>query len=407
MPLFGKTEQDLYSQILIDIVDNTNLTRASPGSKVRAISSALSRQLGDAYKKFDANVAQAFVDGAVGKYLEFIGELVNVPKLGAQTSNASFADKSLRFYVDTGTFGTINGGSSITITSGTKISTGPDGTGIIYTIPYNQILSSSDSETFVTAQASSSGSINNVGKKQLNYHDFTNYTDSTNNTLKVTNEAEIVKGQDIEPEANYRYRIVNKVLTGEAANLTAVRIAALQVPGVADLLPLQYYRGIGSFELLIKGTTPTISSGLISAVQETVDSVKGYGIKANVRGPQEIGLSLTGTLILRKKLTVSEQNTLIRAVTENLTNYINSLDIGEDFIQNEAIERVMATSADIKNIGIANAPFDSKFIYKPSKLSDNKVRNTLIGDYTPPVDGRVIVELSYAGDKPILITIKS
>ena len=404
--LFGKTESELYAEMLIDIVDNTNLTRASPGSKVRALSSSIAKQLGNAYKRFDANVAQAFVDGATGKYLEFIGELLNVSKLGAQTANASFADKSVKFYVESGTFGAINGGNSITITTGTKISTGEGSTGIVYVVPYNQILSASDSETFITVQAISSGSFSNVGKNQLVYHDFASYTDIVNNSLKVINEAEIVKGQDTEPEANYRFRIVNKILSSEAGNLTAIRLAALQVPGVADLLFLPFYRGIGSYELLIKATTPTVSSGLIATVQEVVDQVQSAGIRSNVRGPQEIGLSLTGTITTRRKLSASEQATLIKGVTDNLIGYINGLDIGESFIQNEAIERVMATSSDIKNIGEANKPFDSKFIYKPSKLSDNKVRQTLIGDYEPPTDGRIIVELSYAGDTPILITIK-
>jgi uncharacterized phage protein gp47/JayE len=405
MSLFALSESNLFSEILTDIVDNTNLTRASPGSKTRAISKTLSTQLGNAYKKFDVNIAQAFVDGATGKYLEFIGELLNVSRLGAQTAQVGVVDKTVRFYVDTGTFGNINGGNSILLTTGTKITTGSDNSGIVYTIPYNVVLSASASEAFVPAQANSSGSFNNVGKKQLIFHDFINYTDNTNDTLKVTNDAEVVSGQDVEPEANYRYRIVNKILSSEAANQTSIRLAALSVPGVADVVILPYHKGVGSFELLIKSTTPSVSSGLIAAVQEIVDNTKSLGILANVRGPKETGISLTVTLTLHKRLNNAEKSNLIQSVTNNLIDYINSLDIGESFIQNEAIERVMSTSAEIKNMGTATNPFDSKYIYRSSRLSDNKVRNTLIGDFDPAIDERLTVELSYAGDQPILVRI--
>jgi len=97
-----------------------------------------------------------------------------------------------------------------------------------------------------------------------------------------------------------------------------------------------------------------------------------------------------------------EETNIINTVTNNVTDYINSLDIGEDFIISETVERVMATSDQIKNIGVANQPFDSVYIYRPSKLEDNKVRSILLGDYDPEDDERVIVETEYAGNIPIL-----
>jgi uncharacterized phage protein gp47/JayE len=400
--LFALSENQIYSGILNDLVDNTNLTRASPGSKTRAIAFALSKQMGKAYQKFDINIAQSFVDGASGKYLEFIGELLNVSRIGNQTASASVADKVIKFYVDAGTFGSINSGNAISLPANTLVSTGSAGGGIAYKLPYSVILSADDSTAYVTAQSVASGSGSNVGRNQLIYHDFIDYTDVANDSLKVINESEIIKGQDIEPEANYRYRIVNKVLSSEAANLTAIRLAVLQVSGVSDAVILPYYRGIGSFEVLIKATTPSVPAGLIAAVQEAVEAIKAYGNLANVRGPQETGVSLTGTLTAKRRLSASDQNTIIQSVTNNVIDYINNLDIGEDFIQNEVIERVMATSAEIKNLGTANNPFDNKFIYKSSRLNDNKVRSTLIGDYTPVADEKLLVELSYAGSSPIL-----
>ena len=405
MVLFAKSEENIFGELLYDTVNNTNLRRVSPGSKLRTLSAALSKQLGKAYKKFDVNIAQSFLDGAQGKYLEYIGDVLGVAKLGATQTALASADRNVKFYVDSGTFGDINSSNSILITSGTIISTGDNNTGIQYFVPYNVILSASLSETYVAVQAMQAGSVANVGSNQLIYHNFSDYADVLNDTLKVTNEAEILKGQDVEPEENYRYRIANQTLAAEAGNETAIRLAALNVPGVADVIPIPYFKGIGTGELLIKSVTPSISSGLIAAVQETVDSIKSYGDFINVRGPIETGFSSVATLTLKKKLSLSEQTKIINTVTTNMIDYIDNLDIGEDFIVNEAVERVMSSSAEIKNIGSANKPFDNLYIYKETKLQDNKMRNTLLGDYSPQIDERLIVETRYAGNTPILFRI--
>ena len=154
---------------------------------------------------------------------------------------------------------------------------------------------------------------------------------------------------------------------------------------------------------MIKSTTPTASDGLIAAVQESVDRVTAQGIVVAVRKPRETGLSITASITFRKTLPLAEQQNIFTSVTNNLTDYINNLDIGEEFIVNEALERAMASSADIKNVGIATKPFDSIFSYKETKLEDNKIRSIVLGDLTPKADERIIVENRFAGITPILV----
>ncbi len=403
MALFAETEEKIFGDVMLDIVNNTVLRRASPGSKTRAVAQGLSRKMGQMYRKFDLNIALPFLDGAEGKYLDFLGDMMGVARLGEQAAKVSLAERNIKFYVETGTFGTINGGEPILITAGTTVSTNPSGSGIAYTVPYNVILSPGDSSGYVAGQSIRAGSTQNVGAKQLVYHTFSNYSDAINNTLKVTNDAEILTGQSIESDTNYKFRISNKVVTAEQANLTAIRIAALEIPGVADIVLLPFHRGIGTLDMLIKATTPTASDGLIAAVQENIDRVTAQGIVLNVRKPRETGMSLTATLTFRRVLPGSEQQTIFTSVTNNLTDYINNLDIGEEFIVNEALERAMATSTEIKNVGSAGKPFDSIYIYKQTKLEDNKIRSTVLGDVTPKTDERLIVEDQFAGTTPILV----
>jgi len=51
---------------------------------------------------------------------------------------------------------------------------------------------------------------------------------------------------------------------------------------------LPYFRGIGTYDLLIKATTATISDGLIAAVQELIEKTTAEGIVATARGPQKL-----------------------------------------------------------------------------------------------------------------------
>ncbi len=401
MALFAETEEKIFGEILFDVVNNTNITRSSPGSKTRALAQATSKKMGQMYRKFDVNIVQAFLDGATGKFLDFIGDMMGLERLGAESSKVSSSQKNIKFFVEVGNFGDINSGDPINLPSNTIISTSPGGQGIAYKVPFSTILSPTLTEVFLPAESIRPGSSENVGPRQLINHNFTDYSDVLNDSLKVTNEAEVSNGQDVETDTNYRFRIANQVVASEKANITAVRIAALSVPGVADIVVIPFFRGIGTIDLLIKAVTPSVSVGLLAAVEEAVLNVTSQGIVLNVRGPQETGLSLTGTLTFRRQLPTSEQTSIIQAATDNIIEYTNSLDIGEDWIENEAIERTLATSEEIKNVGIAGKPFDFKFIFKSSKLEDNKIRSNLIGDYIPEEDERVIVENQFAGSTPI------
>ncbi len=405
-PLFTESKDKIFGDLLIEVINNTSITKTSVGSKTRAIVTALSGKLGQMGQKFDINVAQAFLAGAEGKYLEFIGDMMGVEKLGQETASVSSSERVIRFYVDSGTFGDINNGNSILLSSGTSVGTAIAGTGVTYRIPYNIILSSSLSEVYVAAQAVQPGTRSNLGARQLRFHNFTNYTGSADDSLKVVNDAEVIKGQDGEIDTNYRFRISKQVTGAEKANLTSIRLAILNVPGVADLVVLPYFRGIGTFDVLIKAVTPTVPAGLLSAANEAVLKVVAHGIVPSVRAPVEVGVSLTGKLTFKKRMTASEETNILNAVTSNTTDYINSLDIDEDMVVNELVERVMATSSEIKNVGKATKPFESIYTYKPTKLEDNKIRGLLLEDYSTEEDERVIVENQYAGTVPILFLVK-
>lgn len=402
IPLFAESKERIYGEIINELVNSTVITRSSPGSKMRALAEATSKKMGRMYSTFDLNFAQAFLGGAEGQWLNFFGDMMGVARLGEQAATVTANDRNVKFTVDIGNFGDINSGSSITITSGTIVSTETAGNGIRYRVIVNTVLPSGDDKAYVSVQAVRTGSRENIGRNQFRFHNFTGYTDVANNTLKVSNDADIITGGDLETDTNYRFRIANQVLSAEQANATAVRLAALVIPGVADIVVLPFHRGIGTYDVMVQSVTPTASVDLISAVQTAVSSVTANGIVTKVRSPTELGLSVIGTLIYRRLLSPEEEVSILQSAVTNVTDYVNNLNIGEEFVVQETLERVLTTSELIKKVGTTVKPFDNLYLYRPSRLEDNKVRSTLIDDFDSEADERLIVENRYAGATPIL-----
>ena len=401
MPVFAEKEEKIFGDILYDLINDTALTRSSPGSKTRALAQAVSKKLGRMWSQFDVNMVQSYLSGAEGRYLDFLGSMMGVARLGELPASVARADKIVKFYTDLGTFGAINSGLSITIPAGTLLSTGPDQTGTLYKVPFTTILPSDVSEYYIAVESLATGDAANIGTDTLTYHLFNSYANYTDETLKVTNVAEIFMSRPTESDTNYRYRISNQVVAAEQANTAAIRLEALIVPGVADIILLPFNRGIGTYDLLVKATTPKVGDGLIASVNSAVNKVTAQGIVPFVRGPKETGMSMLGLLTTRRTLTAEEETNIIQAATSNVTNYINNLDIGEEFILEEIIEQVLSVSPLIKNLGSISKPLEELYIYKQSKLQDNKVRETLISDYSPLNDEKLFVEDSIPGLTPI------
>lgn len=402
MPLFERSFSDLVGDMVLDLTSDTRITRVSPGSKARAILEIVSRNLNQAYKIFDLNFARAFLSGASGKYLDLLGEILGVPRLGTQLAQASATSAIQKFFVQSGTFGDINNGTSIAIPAGTIVSSQSDANGITYKLTTGIILSSAASEQFVDVQAISPGEASNVGSEILQFHNFTNYTDIANDTLKCINIAGIFNGADIEIDPNYRFRISRSALASEAANQTSILLAALSVPGVANVLMQNRATGIGTFKVLIKSVTPSVQQNLIDQVQANIDQVTAEGIRGIADKPNETGMSFNISLSYRNGIGDDEKLSIDQQVEQAITDYVNNLDIGEEFIVNELVQRVLTVSPNIKDMGQPNKPVDQLFLYKETKLRDNKIRQQLFDNYTPTLVERIIIEPTVPN--PIVIT---
>jgi hypothetical protein len=394
MALFARDYNDILGQAILDLTNNSIINRISPGSKARAILEVFSRNVGQAYQTFDTNLTRAFLSGATGTYIDLIGELVATPRLGSTAAQASASSQTVKFYVSSGTFGDINGSSSITIPAGTLISTAPNASDVVYKMTTGVTLNSASTEQFITVEALTPGQNSNVGTNSLVYHNFTNYTDSSNNTLKVINLSGIFNGADTESDTNYKYRISQSTLGAEASNATAILLATLSTPGVANAILQNRAYGIGTYKVLIKSITPSVSAALLDNVQASIEAVSGLGILPFADKPNETGMEFSITVYYQNGTSDDDKVSIESQIISSLSDYVNNLDIGQEFILNQAVESVLSVSPNIKDIGIPGTPFDSVAIYQENRMRTGKIRQSLLGNYIPTAVERIIIEPS-------------
>lgn len=160
------------------------------------------------------------------------------------------------------------------------------------------------------------------------------------------------KRLDNESDDNYRARITKQVYVVAGANLTAIRLKALQVPGVRDLMFRQYTHGTGSFTVYVITDDAESAQSIINQVQTVVDDTKAYGIYGEVKTPVLIPLELKVRLVFSDEASPNERESIRQNVARNVKDYVNHIPIGDTFILNECIQRIMETNQKIRDIDI-------------------------------------------------------
>ena len=178
-----------------------------------------------------------------------------------------------------------------------------------------------------------------------------------------------------ESDEDYRSRIINQVYAVAGANITAVRLAALSVPGVKDVIFREYTHGAGSFTCYVipsEGVQP--SQTVLEQVEAAINETKAYGVYAEVRGPVLIPLDIKVRLIFDSGTGASEKTSIRQSVAREVQKYINELELGDTLIINELIQRMMDVSTRIQNVEIYSLKVNgiSRYIHDVQIKSDEQ-----------------------------------
>lgn len=183
------------------------------------------------------------------------------------------------------------------------------------------------------------------------------------------------KRENGEDDDSYRARITQQVYVVAGANQTAIRLKALSVNGVKDVVLREYTHGAGSFSIYVIVEESESIKSVVSAVQAAVDDVKGFGVYAEVSSPVLISLDLMVRLIFSNEAGSAEKSTIRQGVVNAVREYIRELSLGETFIINETIQRIMDVSDKILDLEIYGMKVDglSRFINNVTINKDEKI----------------------------------
>jgi uncharacterized phage protein gp47/JayE len=155
-----------------------------------------------------------------------------------------------------------------------------------------------------------------------------------------------------EDDDTYRARIVNQVYVVAGANLTALRLKALSVDGVKDVIFKEYSHGAGSFSCYVITDDAEASRTILNAVESVINDTKAYGVYGEVKTPVLIPVQLMVRLVFSSDAGSAERATIRSNTVKSVQDYINSLSLGDTLIINELTQRIMDVSEKIKDIDI-------------------------------------------------------
>ena len=105
--------------------------------------------------------------------------------------------------------------------------------------------------------------------------------------------------------------------------------------------------GAGSFTVIVLSNEDVTAQEILDAVKTKLLKVHGYGIRYNVVSPTLTDLSIKERLYINDSLSDIEKQEIKYNVQLKLSEYLNSLNIGEDIIIDKITQLIMNVSPEI------------------------------------------------------------
>jgi uncharacterized phage protein gp47/JayE len=377
----------VYQSEILEALAATGIKQTSPGGKARAFCDIVGDKLGEIETRQYVNLTQTLLPYATGKSLDFLGEVLGVRRIPRQDVVVQSTENNFQFSVRRGTFGSVNGGSAITIPAGTRIFTDSD-TGPVYITDAELTLASGSSAQTFAATSLSLGSAGNAPSGVFTRHNFTNYEESRFGSLLVTNIFGVVGGRDEEDDESYRYRINLKIHSQGGASENDLRLAVLQIPGIQDVV---FKREAGTFTAFVYGISPNIPPSLLQLVQNEIDERTAYPLAGIAVAPDLVGFSLSTKIKVSSTVSTADQSGVLSLAAQAAEDYINNLQVGQSLVINEIADRILNADQRIVDIGEPNRPLQEIFIWR-SRSDASRYSRFLISNYSPQLGERIVVE---------------
>ena len=348
-----KTRAELLSMSLEDAARNAVVTNLNAGARARILLEIFINRLSEAYETIQFNATMSFVSTASGYFLDLLGSLVGIQRRASTIAMVTREDRSLKFYVNSGKLVDIL--PAKIIPSGTRISNSTST--LFFTTDLNEPFGDLDTEVYVGAFADRPGAEYKVGRNLLTSHNL------GLTPLMVTNEREVTNGSDTEGDDNYRYRIINSRAIRETANITAVRLAMLPVPGVADVILKE---SAGQVEALIMPAGNFVTEATLRACEYLGHQAKAAGVRLVTRSPGMVPYEFYVQVQPTREAPASVYTQLRQRVRQAVIDYMDDIQLGGTMVLRQLQARIQGADSRV---------FDHRVICFNARRRPQLVRN--------------------------------
>ncbi len=344
MGILIKTQEQIQTEILDSLEAEGTITDQTPGKVGYTLAQTMARELSDVYRSTDINTRLAYLTNAQGPLLDLWGAVYGITRIPEQAASASALSRNVKFFVSSGSLASLI--PAKVIPAGIQITTAA-GTGsptfiTLAETPFNDVAS----EVFVSVSSTGRGADQRVGKGELVAHDL------GINGVSVINNAAIANASGFETDQQLRARISNALLTGVTANTASILEAVNIIAGVSETRIEPYANGPGTVRITAIPVANAPSNDLLSVARSNIEAVRGAGTLIQVRGPRFVPVEIVVILTFTSSVPEGNKDGIRALAVQAILGYLNVLRIGQPFIINEMIQRVMDVNPGILDMEI-------------------------------------------------------
>jgi uncharacterized phage protein gp47/JayE len=327
--------------------ERTGIDLWTPDSTARTMSDTLSEAIVTDRNQMVSALEQTQVSSATGKALDALARTHEIARLEPTKAYSDEVEKSVYFYVRSGTFGDLTGGSDIVLPAGTVI-TPPTyaNSEIRYVTKYNYTLLAGENKTYCSVEASSFGSGQNVGPQVLTVNEL----QSTYPNLLCTNKYAIVNGRNREGDDQLRFRLSTYFRSLVANNYNSLILNGLTVPGVLDIAVVEGYYGMGTAGIFVFGSDGFSSPDLIRQVEVRLAGVSTPGLRTVVSSGVQVSFSFDIDVIVPSQPTSAQRARIVSGIKQSIRRYLSKGSLKRSVSMLELRDIILSDNTDIVSL---------------------------------------------------------
>lgn len=355
MPRLPRTQNPvvLFRQFRSKFAANTNITNFDTDSKTRALIEPLAEAIATSQRDLQLVIEANSLESARGQDLDNIGIAMGRPRKEAEYAFARSGARIMAFYTNAANFGAINGGNSIPLTN-TQVSTDANenlrGAAINYNVD-DVTLDSTLSFQFVSVTADLIGADSRVGQGVLKNHNFTNYTDSANNSLLCINLAPILTGRNRESDDQYRFILSRLSSSHKQFADDRLFMRGVSVAGVSDIRVDHGYYGLGTAAVFVLGTNGQSDAALLAAVQEKLDAEPNITGRVIATAATQVSFDMDLDVYFTRPTTTNARDRISAVIRGVVRDYFISVGLGNTVDFDALGERIRQELSDVVAVG--------------------------------------------------------